>query len=294
MFGHGIVDCPAGKDDLGVVAKLLRLVDEVVGVDGDAVAADKAGREPDEVPLGRSGIDDGLCVESHLVENNREFVEECNVQIPLHVLDHFRGFGGPDVLCDIDIGNKAVEFGKDVCGLLVHAGDDLGNLVDGVLVVARIDPLGGVSDRKVPATLHPGFTFKDRYHDLLGEAGPDGGFTDDDSALLEVLSDSCGGVDDRSEIRLLVPGDRGGDADDDDVCFADAPGVRGSCKSTLPVFIEFVHGLLVAPVTDCLYVPGKSLGKGKAHVSKTNDADGFSGDLLLNHGIVSCIPVFSE
>ena len=37
-----VVDAAAGKDDLGVIAGLLRAKGQVVGIDADAVAADQA------------------------------------------------------------------------------------------------------------------------------------------------------------------------------------------------------------------------------------------------------------
>jgi hypothetical protein len=56
MGAHAVVDAAAGQDDLGVVADFLRLVGEVVRVDADAVAADQAGAEGQEVPLGAGGL----------------------------------------------------------------------------------------------------------------------------------------------------------------------------------------------------------------------------------------------
>ena len=50
---HAVVDPPAGQDHLGVVAQALGLGGQVVGIDADAVAADQARRERQEVPLRR-------------------------------------------------------------------------------------------------------------------------------------------------------------------------------------------------------------------------------------------------
>jgi len=125
-----------------MIPELLGLVDEVIGVNGDAMTTDQSWRETDEVPLGRGSIDNRFGVESHLVEDDREFVEERDVQVPLHVLDDFCGLGGPDVLGDVDVRDQAVELGEGLRGRVVHAGDDLGDLVDGVLVVAGVDAFG--------------------------------------------------------------------------------------------------------------------------------------------------------
>ena len=50
---HPIVDPTTGRDDLGVIAQRIGLVRQVVGIDADAVPADQARRERQEVPLRR-------------------------------------------------------------------------------------------------------------------------------------------------------------------------------------------------------------------------------------------------
>ena len=47
-----VVDAPAGQDDLRMIAGLLGAVRQVIGIDADAVPADEARRERQEVPLG--------------------------------------------------------------------------------------------------------------------------------------------------------------------------------------------------------------------------------------------------
>ena len=42
---------PPGQDHLGSIADLLRLVSQVVRIDADAVPADEAGPEVQEIPL---------------------------------------------------------------------------------------------------------------------------------------------------------------------------------------------------------------------------------------------------
>jgi len=110
MPGHGVVDRTPGQDHLGVVAELLGLVDEVVGVDRDAVAADEAGAVLVEVPLGAGSLYDLLGVDAHLVEDEGELVHQGDVQVALDVLDHLRRLGGPDVGRTVDGGDEAVEF----------------------------------------------------------------------------------------------------------------------------------------------------------------------------------------
>ena len=49
---HAVVHAAAGQDDFGVVAVALGALGEVVGVNANAVAADEAGFEGEEVPFG--------------------------------------------------------------------------------------------------------------------------------------------------------------------------------------------------------------------------------------------------
>jgi hypothetical protein len=53
---HAVVDAAPGQDHLRVVADLLRLVGQVVRIHADAVAADQARPERQEVPLGAGGF----------------------------------------------------------------------------------------------------------------------------------------------------------------------------------------------------------------------------------------------
>jgi hypothetical protein len=117
VLGHGVVDRPAGQDHLRVVAELLGLVDQVVGVDRDAVAADETGAVVVEVPLGPGGLEDRLRVKPHLPEDDRELVHQGDVDVALDVLDHLRRLGGPDVPGDVDVGHEAVEGGEALRGL---------------------------------------------------------------------------------------------------------------------------------------------------------------------------------
>ena len=54
-FAHAVVDAPAGKNHLGVIASGLGLVGEVAEIAPDTVPARKASPERQEVPLGAGG-----------------------------------------------------------------------------------------------------------------------------------------------------------------------------------------------------------------------------------------------
>ena len=93
---HVVVDAPAGQDDLGLVAELLRLRRQVVWVDADAVAADQARREPEEVPLRAGGREHVRGADAHAIEDQRELVHQRDVEIALRVLDDLRRLGDLD------------------------------------------------------------------------------------------------------------------------------------------------------------------------------------------------------
>src|SRR5690606_10920445 len=49
IAAHGIVQAAPGQDDLGVITDGLRLVGQVIGIHADAMPADQAGTERQEV-----------------------------------------------------------------------------------------------------------------------------------------------------------------------------------------------------------------------------------------------------
>ena len=61
---------PRRRDHLGQVAELDRAVREIIGIDADAVAADEARRERQEVPLGLGGVE-------HVPDAHVELVRRC-------------------------------------------------------------------------------------------------------------------------------------------------------------------------------------------------------------------------
>ena len=72
---HVVVEAPAREDHLRVVADLLRLVRQVVRVHADAVPADQARAERQEVPLGAGGLQHLLGVDAEAVEDQRQLVD---------------------------------------------------------------------------------------------------------------------------------------------------------------------------------------------------------------------------
>lgn len=216
---HAVVEAAAGEDDLGVVADGLRLVGEVVGVHADAVAADQARTEGQEVPLAAGGLQHGLGVDAHLVEDDGQLVDEGDVDVALGVLDDLGGFGHLDAfgLVGADDDDLAVELVDQLGHFGGGAGGDLLDGGDAVFLVARVDALGAVAGVEVDVEFEAGKLLQHRDAVFLSGAGVDRGFVDDDVALLEHLADGLAGLDQRGEVGLLVLVDGGGDGDDEGV-----------------------------------------------------------------------------
>ncbi len=84
---HAVVDAATCENDLGLVAELLCLHRQVVGIDADAVTADEARRELEEVPLRCSSGQHVTRADAHAIEDQRELVHQSDVEIALRVLD---------------------------------------------------------------------------------------------------------------------------------------------------------------------------------------------------------------
>src|SRR5512147_242202 len=93
-------------------------VRQIIGIDADAVAADKTGAEGLEVPLGAGRLKYLARLKAELLEQHGELVDESDVHVALNVLDDFGGLGDA---------NRARAMGA--------GGDDLG--IDGA------DEIGG-------------------------------------------------------------------------------------------------------------------------------------------------------
>jgi len=113
---HGVVDAAPGEDDLRVIARFFGFVGEVVWIDSNTVPAHEAGSERQKVPLGACRFEHFLRVYAQAVEEQRELVDEGDVDVALGVFDDF------GCLCH-----------ADAAGLVRAGGDDLRiQRIDGV------------------------------------------------------------------------------------------------------------------------------------------------------------------
>ena len=139
-------------------------------------------------------------------EENRELVDEGDVDVALGVLDDLRGLGDPDRRGAVGAGgdDRSVEVVDEVGHL---GGGPRGHLDDrrqAVLAVAGVDPLRAVADVEVAVEGETGDLLEHRHAALLSGSGVDRGLVDDDVAATQRAGDRLGRGQDRGEVGLLV------------------------------------------------------------------------------------------
>ena len=105
-----------------MVAKLLRLVCQIVRVYSDTVSAHKTRHKFEEIPLRSRGFQHCLGVNVHLMENHGKLIHERNVDVSLAVLDNLCRLSDFDGLRPVYAGfhNEFVHFSNNVKRLLIH------------------------------------------------------------------------------------------------------------------------------------------------------------------------------
>src|SRR6185503_8947686 len=191
VLGHAVVQAPTGEDDLGAIADFLGLVRQIVRVDADAVAADEAGPEIQEVPLRAGRLQHFLGIDVEPLEDHRQLVDQRDIDVALRVLDDLGSLGHLQARRLVRAGrdDRAVERVDVVGGLRRRARCDLLDRRQPVFLVAGIDALRAIAGEEIPVELEPRPVLEDRHAELLGAAGIDGRRVDDDVAVLEQAAD---------------------------------------------------------------------------------------------------------
>src|SRR5581483_11418207 len=141
VVGHALVDFPGEFDELGGHVKFSGAPGQIERVDGEAVSAHPgAGLEGHEaVGFGGGGVDDFPDVDAHPVTQDRELVDQGDVDRAKDVLQQFGQlgrFGGGDG--HEVIAYLPVELHRPRHALLGHSPDHLRGRFQGVVGAARI------------------------------------------------------------------------------------------------------------------------------------------------------------
>ena len=246
--GHLDIDFAGEFDEAGAEIVFLRLPGEIEGVDGDAVAAQSgAGIESMKAKrLGTGGVDDFVNIDAHAHAELLELIHERDVDAAIDVLEqlgHF-GYGGTADR------NGATEDGAvDGRGHFNGAGaasaDDLGNVVAGDGVVARVFAFGrkghveatcggasgafgaGNFESQQIALLEQG------HDDVFGGARIGSAFENNELAVVDMGGDGLDGAGDVAQIGLVILVEGGGNADDDGVHGGDLRVIGGGGEAGL-------------------------------------------------------------
>src|SRR5699024_71245 len=149
-LAHAVVGAPTREDHLRVEVDLLGLVGQVVGVDADAVSADQAGLEGQEVPFGGGGFEHRSRVQAQSGEQHGQFVDKGDIDVTLGVFDDLGGFGDLDRRGAVSAGrNDGSVEGVDEVGCFGRGGAcDLDDVCHAVGLVAGVDALRRVAGEK--------------------------------------------------------------------------------------------------------------------------------------------------
>ncbi len=258
VFGHAVVDHHGGLNHRGVETVLTGFPAEVVGVEGDAVAAQTGtGIEGGEAEgFGLGGFDDFPEVDVHAVAQDGELVDKADVDVAVGVLEnlghlgHGRGGGAEHAVLQ-----EGFVHGADyIAGVCTETAYHLGGVLGLEISVARIDTLRGETEVEVLAALETAL-LEDGLKQLFGGAGVGGALEHDHHALVEVLGYLAGGRLDIADVGLLVGIEGGGHADGDEVDATELTEVGGGTEhafayQTGEVAVDDVADIVVSLVDE--------------------------------------------
>ncbi len=173
---HLRVDLASEFDELGRIAGLFGFPGEIERVDRDAVPAEAGSGVERLKPerLGGGGVNDFPDVNAEAVEDDLEFIDQCDIDGAVDVFEQFGGFcdfGGLDAVDAFD--DLGVERHGEVSRVFIDAADEFGDLAGRDAGSARVFTLRAVREKEVNATFEPG-AFEDGHHLVACGAGVGG------------------------------------------------------------------------------------------------------------------------
>ena len=185
-IGAHVVIYPApGKDNFRVIPDSLGFMGEIIRVHTNAVPANQAGFEGQEIPLGSGCRQHFMGINLQPREDHRKLIHQRDIQITLGILDNLcrlshldrtglMGAGGNNT------GIKRIHF---IGNLRSRTGGDFHNAGYPVFFITRINTLGAVTGVKVPVKHQAGDVLQNRHADFLGCTRVYRGFINHDIAL---------------------------------------------------------------------------------------------------------------
>jgi len=235
IFAHAVVHPAAGKDNLGVIAIALGALGKVIGVNTDAVTTNKSGTEGEEIPLGAGSLQYIEGVDTHLVEDLAQLIDECDIDVTLAVLNDLGGLSNLDSRSKVGTGSDdAAIYLVDILAYLGSgARGDLLDMLYSVFLVTRIDALGAIAAVEIDIHLQAADLLDNGDAVILGDTRIDGGLIDYDITLGDDLTNSCGGTYKRGEVGVVVAIHGGGNGNYIEVAVADLLDVGGAYEAVV-------------------------------------------------------------
>ena len=134
---HTVIDPAAGKNDLRVVARFLCPVSQIVRVDPDTVAANKARIEFREIPLRRRSSQYVAGINAESLEDGRKFVHERDIESASRVLNdlcRLRDLYGRRAM-DTRLDDRAIDVADNLQRPVVLTSDRLADGLEAVLLI---------------------------------------------------------------------------------------------------------------------------------------------------------------
>ena len=205
-----------------MITEHLSLIGKVIRVNTDAVSAHKPRIKFKEIPLCSGCLQNRLCVDAHLIEDDRQLIHKSNIDIALAILDDLGGFRNLDALRTMHarLNDQLIHLRHTVQRFIIHTGDDLLNGFQAMHFVTGVDALWTVADLEIHAAFQPGFFFKNWHANVLGHAGIHRGLKYNNGAGGKVSPENLGRALHRGQIRGVIVVDRRRNRNDVELGFA--------------------------------------------------------------------------
>ena len=244
-------------------AELPRLPAQIVRVQRDAVPAQTgAGIEGlKAVGLGLGRLDDLPDVDAHAVAQNRQLVDQADVDVAVGIFEDFfhLGHGGAAHAVHGRLQHRLVKRGGDIGAFGGDAAHHLGGVLGFIDGVAGVHALRRKGQEKVHAALEAAL-FQNGAQHFLGGAGVGGGFQNDEHIAVHMGHDAFRGGAHVADIGLLMLVKRRRHGDAHAVARGHGGKVRRGAKHTLlhDLFEVAVHHVadVVVALIDHVHLPG--------------------------------------
>ena len=299
ILGHPVVNHHRRLDHRGVKPVFARFPAQVVRVQRDAVTAQARARierrKAERLRLRR--LDHLPKVDPHLVAEDRQFVDQADVDVPVGVLQNLRHLGDRRRRSaeNLVLQNGLVHGRNDVGSVLSQTAHDLRRILRLEIDVAGVHAFRGEAQIEVLAALEAG-RFEDGLDQFFSSSRIGRGLKHHHHPLVEIPRDGAGRRFDVADVGLLVGVKRGGNADRDEIDVPDETEVGGGGEPPFgdergQVRIDDVADIVVARVHQVHLLllnietngPETRLrllyGQRKSNIAEANDP-GYDGSIL--------------